>query len=267
MKNTKHESPIIELKNVGKWYGENQVLNNFNLSVNQSEVVVLIGPSGSGKTTALRCINFLEVYQEGEVLIKQPLLGREIKPNGQRTPQKHKKTALIRRPTTMGFQQFNLSPHKTALENVALALHIVHKQTKAQARSLAAEKLAQVGLKDKLHSYPHQLSGGQQQRVAIARALAVEPEVILFDEPTSALDPELVGEVLDVMIDLAESGMTMVIVTHEMDFAYEVADKIVFMEKGEIIETGPAEILKHPTTERLQQFLRPRTRQTRAQGL
>lgn len=255
------QNPVITMKNVSKSYGDHLVLKDFNLEVAPSEVVALIGPSGSGKTTALRCINFLETYDQGTIHIKGQLLGY-VDTNGQRKLSSEKQLASVRKPLTMVFQQFNLWPHMTALENVMAPLVLARKLNKTQAREKAAAVLSRVGLAGKLDSYPSSLSGGQQQRVGIARALSVDPEVILLDEPTSALDPELVGEVLMVIKALAQEGITMVMVTHEMAFAYEVATRVVFMEHGQIIEAGSPDILKNPQTERLRQFLNPSQRQS-----
>jgi polar amino acid transport system ATP-binding protein len=248
---------IIEMIGVGKIYGEHRALSDFNLIVETSEVVTLIGPSGSGKTTALRCINFLEVYDEGIIKIKGLEIGYDTDVNGHRTKQRQRVIADRRRPTAMVFQQFNLWPHMTALENVMAPLILARKMKGHDARIKADRALARVGLSDKASSYPEKLSGGQQQRVGIARALSIEPEVMLLDEPTSALDPELVGEVLDVIRKLANDGMTMIMVTHEMNFAAAVSTRVVFMEGGRIIETGAPEMLKTPTSSRLQQFLAP----------
>lgn len=261
-----HETqPMIEMRGVGKSYGANKVLKGVDLSILPSEVVTLIGPSGSGKTTALRCINFLERYDEGTIHIKGELLGYDIDKQGNRKALPQNKIAKTRRPTTMVFQQFNLWPHMTALENVMAPLTLAHNMSKTSAREKAVKVLTRVGLGEKLDCYPNALSGGQQQRVGIARALSVDPEVMLLDEPTSALDPELVGEVLDVITELAREGMTMVMVTHEMDFAYEVSSRIVFMEHGQIIEIGSPEILRNPTSDRLKQFLSPRKRGVKPQ--
>lgn len=245
------------MSGVGKWYGENHALSGFDLEVKASEVVTLIGPSGSGKTTALRCINFLEQHNEGVIKIKGKEIGYDTKPDGKRVRQSQNMIAERRRPSAMVFQQFNLWPHMTVLENVMAPLVLGRKMTRHDARRLAEKALTRVGLAEKASSYPGKLSGGQQQRVGIARALSVEPEVMLLDEPTSALDPELVGEVLNVVSELVQEGMTMVMVTHEMQFAQEVSSKIVFMESGKIIETGSNDILVDPSTARLKKFLTP----------
>lgn len=236
---------MIEIKNLSKSFGELQVLKNIDLHVKEKEVVVLIGASGSGKSTLLRCLNFLETAEAGDVIIDT----EKINPA---------KTNLnkIREKVGMVFQHFNLFPHMTVLENIIEAPVHVKSVSKDQARSKAMDLLKKVGLQDKANFYPDQLSGGQKQRVAIARALAMEPKAMLFDEPTSALDPELVGEVLQVMKDLAREGMTMVIVTHEMGFAKEVASRIVMLADGNIIEEGhPSEIFTNPKHERTQRFL------------
>ncbi|MGG1398877.1 amino acid ABC transporter ATP-binding protein [Bacillus salipaludis] len=236
---------MIEIKHLSKSFGELEVLKNINLQVQEKEVVVLIGASGSGKSTLLRCMNFLETANNGEIIIDSEKVD-------------HGKSNLnkIREKVGMVFQHFNLFPHKTVLENIIEAPIYVKKETKAQATSKALNLLKKVGLSDKANFYPDQLSGGQKQRVAIARALAMEPKVMLFDEPTSALDPELVGEVLQVMKELAEEGMTMVIVTHEMGFAREVASRIIMLADGNIIEEGsPNEFFSNPKHERTQRFL------------
>lgn len=248
---------IIQMSGVGKFYGPHQALSNFNLEVKASEVVTLIGPSGSGKTTALRCINFLETHDEGSIRIKGLEIGYDTGPDGTRIRQKQKTIAERRQPTAMVFQQFNLWPHMTALENIMAPLILARKMDRHAAQRIAQRALARVGLDNKAASHPEKLSGGQQQRVGIARALSIEPEVMLLDEPTSALDPELVGEVLNVVSELVKEGMTMVMVTHEMKFAQEVSTKIVFMEAGRIVEAGNPDMLSNPTSARLQQFLAP----------
>ena len=238
-------SSIVEMKNVYKSFGPVEVLKDFSLKLAEGEKVVIIGPSGSGKSTVLRCINRLETIQGGQIFFE-----------GQAIDEKSDLCAL-RTHIGMVFQRFNLFPHKTALENIIEALLIVKKMSRPEAEKIAEALLDRVGLVDKRDSYPRELSGGQQQRVAIARALAMSPKIMLFDEPTSALDPELVGEVLGVMKDLAREGMTMVVVTHEMAFAREVADRVIFMDQGIIMEEGtPAEIFETPTQERTQLFLK-----------
>lgn len=237
---------MIELKNIYKNFGRNEVLKGVSASISKGEVVCIIGPSGSGKSTILRCINGLERYNAGEITIDNVLVDNQKKDIG-----------LIRAQVAMVFQKFNLFPHRTALENVIEGPIYVKGENRETATKRGRDLLASVGLADKEHEYPPQLSGGQQQRVAIARALAMQPKAILFDEPTSALDPELVGEVLSVMRKLAQSGMTMVVVTHEMGFAREVADRVMFIDGGVIVEQGSAEsVLNQPQHPRTQDFLR-----------
>ena len=247
--------PVIVVENLWKSFGSVEVLRDVSLTVSRSEVLCVIGPSGSGKSTLLRCIAFLESYDAGRVLIEGALLGyREAA--GARVPDSSRNIDRVRRNLGMVFQQFNLWPHMTALRNVAEALVLVKGLVRADAEARGRAVLAKVGLGDKADTYPARLSGGQQQRVAIARALAMQPSVILFDEPTSSLDPELVGEVLQVMKQLAADGMTMLVVTHEMGFAAEVADRVIFMDKGRIVEQGSgAQLFRAPTSERLRQFL------------
>ncbi|MHA7136271.1 amino acid ABC transporter ATP-binding protein [Rossellomorea arthrocnemi] len=240
---------MISIKGLTKRFDQLEVLKGMNVEVNKGEVIVLIGPSGSGKTTFLRCINALESPNDGTVSIG----GTSVDFNKKVSKQELIK---LRRKTGMVFQNYNLFPHMTALENVMEGPNVVQKRNKSETKQKAIRLLEKVGLGDKVDYYPFQLSGGQQQRVGIARALAIEPEVMLFDEPTSALDPELVGEVLKVMKDLAEEGMTMVVVTHEMRFAKEAADKVIFMDGGYIVEEGsPQEVFEHPKNERTKQFL------------
>ena len=235
---------MIVIENLHKAFGEVEVLKGVNLHIKPQEVVALIGPSGSGKSTLLRCMNYLEEPTSGKVTVAGTPLDGEANIN------------KVREEVGMVFQRFNLFPHMTALENIMLAPLKVKKVSKEEAEKKARELLERVGLADKADNYPSQLSGGQQQRVAIARALAMEPKVMLFDEPTSALDPEMVGEVLDVMRSLAKDGMTMAIVTHEMGFAREVADRVLFIDGGGILEQGtPAQIFEHPQQERTQSFL------------
>lgn len=236
---------MIQVKQLVKSFGSLTVLKGVTLEVKEQEVVVLLGASGSGKSTLLRCLNFLEVYNEGEIWVG----GKQIEPN--KTNLNH-----FREEVGMVFQHFNLFPHKTALENVIEAPIHVKKMNPAEAKALGLELLKKVNLQDKADVYPDMLSGGQKQRVAIARALAMKPKVLLFDEPTSALDPELVGEVLQVMKQLAQEGMTMIVVTHEMGFAREVADRAVFMDNGVILEQGPPKtFFENPQNERTKQFL------------
>jgi polar amino acid transport system ATP-binding protein len=235
---------VIYVNNLHKSFGELEVLRGINIEVKEREVVVVIGASGSGKSTFLRCLNKLEDITSGEIIIDGIPLNSEANVNA------------IRREVGMVFQRFNLFPHMTALENVALAPQIVRKLSKQEANEIGLELLNKVGLSDKVNEYPRRLSGGQQQRVAIARALAMRPKVMLFDEPTSALDPEMVGEVLAVMRDLAREGMTMVVVTHEMGFAREVGDRLIFIDEGVIVEEGnPVEVFSNPQNPRTQAFL------------
>lgn len=249
--------PMVRIEQVHKRFGNLEVLKGVDLQVRSGEVVCIIGPSGSGKTTLLRCINFLETYESGRIYVNDDLVGyREH--NGRLTPAPERDVAKVRAETAMVFQQFNLFPHMTALRNVAFGPIKVRGVSKAEAETRSRTLLARVGLAEKADSYPNQLSGGQQQRVAIARALAMEPKVMLFDEVTSALDPELVGEVLEVMKNLAAShGVTMIVVTHEMMFAREAADRVVFMDGGVVVEEGaPDVVLGAPRSDRLRSFLR-----------
>ncbi|WP_314021496.1 amino acid ABC transporter ATP-binding protein [Mogibacterium diversum] len=234
---------MIEIKKLYKSYGDNEVLKGIDQTVSEAEVLCIVGPSGSGKSTMLRCINLLEVPTSGEVYIDGELVTSQ-------------NINEIRTKMGMVFQNFNLFPHMTVLENVTCAPINVKGVSKADAEAKAMELLTRVGLDNKANAYPRSLSGGQQQRVAIARALAMDPEIMLFDEPTSALDPEMVGEVLDVMKDLAKEGLAMIVVTHEMGFAKEVADKVIFMDDGVIVEQGtPEEVLVNPSEERTKNFL------------
>lgn len=236
---------MIEINNLHKYFGDNEVLKGISNTINEKEVVCIIGPSGSGKSTFLRCMNLLEDVTDGTITI-----------DGQEITAKKTNVPKIRSQVGMVFQHFNLFPHKTALENIILGPMKVKKMPKAEAEAKGMELLKKVGLSDKAHMYPGSLSGGQKQRVAICRALAMDPKVMLFDEPTSALDPELVGEVLTVMKDLARDGMTMVVVTHEMNFAREVGDRVIFIDGGHIVEEGdPNEVFQNPESERLQTFL------------
>lgn len=249
------EQPIVDVQNMSKSFGSTRVLNNIDLQVNHSEVVCLIGPSGSGKSTLLRCIAFLEQYSDGNIYIEGEMLGYNDDTDIRKLSST-KELNHVRRNMGMVFQQFNLWPHMTALGNVTEALVRVKKLSRAAANEKGLAILAKVGLSERASHYPVQLSGGQQQRVAIARSLAMEPSVMLFDEPTSALDPELVGEVLQVMKDLANDGMTMIVVTHEMGFAAQVADSVVFLDHGKILVQGsPKEIFQGEKPPRLQQFL------------
>lgn len=236
---------MIKIENLHKSFGDLHVLNGINYEIHEKEVVCVIGPSGSGKSTFLRCINLLEDITEGSIYFD----GKKI--NDLKTDINEVRTEV-----GMVFQQFNLFPHMTVLENITMAPMLIRKMSKQEAEELAFELLQKVGLREKAYNYPQQLSGGQQQRVAIARALAMKPKVMLFDEPTSALDPEMVKEVLDVMKQLANEGMTMVVVTHEMGFAREVADRVIFMDGGVIVEEGPPEeVFGHPKHERTKAFL------------
>ena len=236
---------MISFKNVNKWYGELHVLNNIDLDVAQGEVVVVCGPSGSGKSTLIRCINRLEPIQKGELVV-----------DNMAVHDKKINMTQIRAEIGFVFQSFNLYPHMTALGNVTIAPMRVRKIPKEEAEKLGRETLTRVGLGDRIDNYPAQLSGGQQQRVAIARGLTMKPKIMLFDEPTSALDPEMINEVLDVMRDLAKGGMTMMVVTHEMGFAREVANRVVFMDEGKIIEVAPPnDFFTNPQTERGKNFL------------
>ncbi|MEZ7617267.1 amino acid ABC transporter ATP-binding protein [Staphylococcus epidermidis] len=236
---------MINIKNLNKKFGANEVLRDINLTVDKGEVVAIIGPSGSGKSTLLRCMNLLDVPSKGKVIFEDNEL-----------TQHNVQLDNLRQKMGMVFQNFNLFPHKKVIENVMLAPLLLHKDSKDQLKEKALYLLEKVGLKDKADSYPNQLSGGQKQRVAIARALAMEPDVMLFDEPTSALDPEVVGDVLKVMRQLANEGMTMVIVTHEMNFAKEISDKAVFMADGVVVESGtPQNIFENPQHSRTRNFL------------
>src|SRR5579859_4126019 len=249
--------PMVDARDVHKAFRHNEVLKGISMQVQRGEVVVLIGPSGSGKTTFLRCINHLEKINGGRIYIDGDLIGYREQPDGSVKEDSETNIAKTRAEIGMVFQRFNLFPHLTALQNVMEAPVQVRRQPPQQAEARARALLSKVGLADKADAYPARLSGGQQQRVAIARALAMDPKLMLFDEATSALDPELVGEVLKVMRQLAEEGMTMVVVTHEMGFAREVADRVIFMDGGVIVEEGqPAQIFSAPQQERTQSFLR-----------
>ncbi len=240
------DSDIITCSKVNKWYGDFHALRDVSLNVRKREVLVVIGPSGSGKSTLIRCINRLEEHQSGEIVVDNIPLNRNLK-----------NIEAVRMETGMVFQQFNLFPHLTVQQNITLAPVQVRKKSRKEADETALQLLERVGIPEQASKYPGQLSGGQQQRVAIARALAMQPKVMLFDEPTSALDPEMIKEVLQVMEELAESGMTMLVVTHEMGFAREVADRIVFMDAGEVVEMGtPEHFFISPQHERTKLFLR-----------
>ncbi|MBX3048825.1 MAG: amino acid ABC transporter ATP-binding protein [Anaerolineales bacterium] len=238
--------PIIEIKSLHKTFGKDiHALRGVDLSVERGKVVVIVGPSGSGKSTLLRCINHLEVETHGEVWV-----------DGKRLNEKNKDINEIRAEIGMVFQLFNLFPHLTVMENIMLAQRVVRGRSKAEAEEVAKKQLERVGISEKAHSFPAQLSGGQQQRVAIARALAMNPKIMLFDEPTSALDPEMIKEVLDVMLDLAKDGMTMIVVTHEMGFARAAADQVIFMDQGLVVEQGtPQQVFNNPIQDRTKLFL------------
>ena len=239
-------SAVIEFKNVCKSFGKVEVLHDINLTIEEKEVVVIVGPSGSGKSTLLRCINGLEIITSGELIV-----------NGICLPQEKRRIREIRKEVGMVFQLFYLFPHMTALDNVAFGPKKVRGASRSEANAIARDLLEKVGLADRCNHYPSELSGGQQQRVAIARAMSVNPKIMLFDEPTSALDPELREEVLNVMMAVAQQGITMVVVTHEMSFASKAGSRLLFMDDGRIAEDGnPETLLKSPTTQRLQEFLR-----------
>ncbi len=241
----KGEIPIVLAHEVHKWYGNFHVLRGINMEVYKGEVIVIFGPSGSGKSTFIRTINRLEEYQKGKIIVDGTELSRDIR-----------NIEKIRMETGMVFQQFNLFPHLTVLQNITLAPIQVRKWPKAKAEEVAMQLLKRVGIPEQADKYPGQLSGGQQQRVAIARALAMQPKIMLFDEPTSALDPEMIKEVLDVMVELAESGMTMLVVTHEMGFARAVANRMYFFDQGQIVESGtPEQIFTDPQEDRTKLFL------------
>jgi polar amino acid transport system ATP-binding protein len=240
-----NEDAIIVIKNLDKHFGHVRAVTNVSLNIRVGEVVVIIGPSGSGKSTLLRCINHLETPTSGDIWV-----------DGMHLSRKTRDINAVRREIGMVFQQFNLFPHLTALENITIAQTVVRKRKKDEAIIMARQQLARVGIPEKENSYPGQLSGGQQQRVAIARALAMNPKIMLFDEPTSALDPEMIKEVLDVMLKLAKEGMTMVVVTHEMGFARNAADRIIFMDDGGVVEdTTPNQLFTSPKHERTKMFL------------
>jgi general L-amino acid transport system ATP-binding protein len=242
---TQEAETIISVQDVHKWYGDFHALRGINMEVKRREVVVIFGPSGSGKSTFIRTINRLEEHQRGKIIVDGIELSHDVR-----------NIEKIRMETGMVFQQFNLFPHLTVLQNITLAPIQVRKWTKQKAEEIAMQLLERVGIPEQAHKYPGQLSGGQQQRVAIARALAMQPKIMLFDEPTSALDPEMIKEVLDVMVELAKSGMTMLVVTHEMGFARAVADRMFFFDQGQIVESGtPDEIFKNPKEERTKLFL------------
>jgi len=241
----KDRKEIIEIKNLNKWYGDFHVLKDINLTIKKGEIIVVCGPSGSGKSTLIRCINYLEQFQEGQIIVDGIELVDDVK-----------KIKAIREEVAMVFQHFNLFPHLTILDNLTLAPVWVRKMPRKEAEAMAMKYLERVGIANQANKYPNQLSGGQQQRVAIARSLCKNPKIMLFDEPTSALDPEMVAEVLDVMIELAREDKTMVCVTHEMGFAKKVADRIIFMDAGQIVEENtPEEFFQNPESDRLKLFL------------
>jgi polar amino acid transport system ATP-binding protein len=249
-------APVLRIERLHKAFGATEVLRGIDLAVDRGEVLCVIGPSGSGKSTLLRCINFLEEPTSGLVYVDGEPIGYRVDPAGRRVRESSREINRLRERIGIVFQAYNLWPHRTALGNVIEALLVVRRLPRADAEAMGLAMLERVGLADKAHEYPSRLSGGQQQRVAIARALAMKPEIMLFDEVTSALDPELVGEVLKVMRGLAADGMTMIVVTHEMAFAREVADRVVFMDGGLMVEEGPpAELLARPRNERTRRFL------------
>jgi len=236
---------MVELRNVNKWFDDFHVLRDIDLTVGRGERVVVCGPSGSGKSTMIRCINRLEVHQEGTIIVDGTELTDDMR-----------NIEAVRRDVGMVFQNFNLFPHMTVIDNLTLGPVYVHKLPQLEAEQMAMTLLERVKIPEQAHKYPGQLSGGQQQRVAIARALIMKPKIILFDEPTSALDPEMINEVLDVMVELAQDGMTMMVVTHEMGFARQVADKMVFMDDGEVVEVGPPdEFFANPRSDRTRLFM------------
>jgi len=245
METENNKSNIIEISELNKWYGDFHALKNINMSVKEGEIIVVCGPSGSGKSTLIRCVNFLEKFQEGNIVVS----GIELTDDAQ-------KIRKIRSEVAMVFQHFNLFPHLSIVDNLTLAPIWVHNETKEEAREKALKFLERVDISEQAEKYPNQLSGGQQQRVAIARSLCTSPKIMLFDEPTSALDPEMISEVLDVMVELAKGGITMICVTHEMGFAKKMANRIIFMDEGQIVEENdPVNFFKNPESERLQLFL------------
>jgi len=245
METENNASNIIEISELNKWYGDFHALKNINMKVKEGEIIVVCGPSGSGKSTLIRCVNFLEKFQEGNIVVS----GIELTDDAQ-------KIRKIRSEVAMVFQHFNLFPHLTIVDNLTLAPIWVHNETKEEAREKALKFLERVDISEQAEKYPNQLSGGQQQRVAIARSLCTSPKIMLFDEPTSALDPEMISEVLDVMVELAKGGITMICVTHEMGFAKKMANRIIFMDEGQIVEENdPVNFFKNPESERLQLFL------------
>ena len=245
METENNKSNIIEISELNKWYGDFHALKNINMNVKEGEIIVVCGPSGSGKSTLIRCVNFLEKFQEGNIIVS----GIELTDDAQ-------KIRKIRSEVAMVFQHFNLFPHLSIVDNLTLAPIWVHNETKEEAREKALKFLERVDISEQAEKYPNQLSGGQQQRVAIARSLCTSPKIMLFDEPTSALDPEMISEVLDVMVELAKGGITMICVTHEMGFAKKMANRIIFMDEGQIVEENdPVNFFKNPESDRLQLFL------------
>jgi len=245
METENNSSNIIEISELNKWYGDFHALKNINMNVKEGEIIVVCGPSGSGKSTLIRCVNFLEKFQEGSIVVS----GIELTDDAQ-------KIRKIRSEVAMVFQHFNLFPHLSIVDNLTLAPIWVHNETKEEAREKALKFLERVDIREQAEKYPNQLSGGQQQRVAIARSLCTSPKIMLFDEPTSALDPEMISEVLDVMVELAKGGITMICVTHEMGFARKMANRIIFMDEGQIVEENdPINFFKNPESDRLQLFL------------
>jgi general L-amino acid transport system ATP-binding protein len=245
METENNKSNIIEISELNKWYGDFHALKNINMNVKEGEIIVVCGPSGSGKSTLIRCVNFLEKFQEGNIVVS----GIELTDDAQ-------KIRKIRSEVAMVFQHFNLFPHLSIVDNLTLAPIWVHNETKEEAREKALKFLERVDISEQADKYPNQLSGGQQQRVAIARSLCTSPKIMLFDEPTSALDPEMISEVLDVMVELAKGGITMICVTHEMGFARKMANRIIFMDEGQIVEENdPINFFKNPESDRLQLFL------------
>ena len=245
METENNKSNIIEISELNKWYGDFHALKNINMSVKEGEIIVVCGPSGSGKSTLIRCVNFLEKFQEGNIIVS----GIELTDDAQ-------KIRKIRSEVAMVFQHFNLFPHLSIVDNLTLAPIWVHNETKEEAREKALKFLERVDISEQAEKYPNQLSGGQQQRVAIARSLCTSPKIMLFDEPTSALDTEMISEVLDVMVELAKGGITMICVTHEMGFARKMANRIIFMDEGQIVEENdPINFFKNPESDRLQLFL------------
>jgi len=245
METENNASNIIEISELNKWYGDFHALKNINMNVKEGEIIVVCGPSGSGKSTLIRCVNFLEKFQEGKIVVS----GIELTDDAQ-------KIRKIRSEVAMVFQHFNLFPHLSIVDNLTLAPIWVHNETKEEARKKALTFLERVDIREQAEKYPNQLSGGQQQRVAIARSLCTSPKIMLFDEPTSALAPEMISEVLDVMVELAKEGITMICVTHEMGFARKMANRIIFMDEGQIVEENdPINFFKNPESDRLQLFL------------